>query len=244
MSTAIEEIQTGNTPAEMIRAAISGGADLEQLEKLLGLQERWETNEARKAFARDFAKAQSEIDPVVKRANNTQTHSKYALLEGVIEAAQPIYTKYGFSVIFYEGETVRPEHIRINADVLHMLGHKETYYFDVPLDGKGIKGNANMTNIHAKASSTSYGRRYLMCMIWNISTTDNDGNTTGSNTISNEQLNTLRDMLIAIGEEKNESKVAGFFGVASFEELPETEYKKAVVAINARKEQKKKAVSK
>lgn len=164
------------SPNQMIQLAIEGNADLEKLEKLLGLQERYEANEARKVFASDFAVVQSDIGAVVKTKVNPQTHSKYAGLEDVLEMSKPVYTRHGFSIIFYEGNTEVAESIRVCADVLHKAGHKETYHFDVPLDGKGIKGNANMTKIHGKASSVSYGRRYLLCMIWNIPTQDDDGN--------------------------------------------------------------------
>lgn len=167
----------GNSPADMIRMAVAGNADLDKLEKLLFLQKDWEANEARKIFASSFATAQANIGAVLKTKMNPQTHSKYADLGDIIESAKPIYTKEGFAIIFYEGVTSVPESIRICADVLHKSGHRETYFYDVPLDGKGIQGNANMTKIHGKSSSTSYGRRYLMCMIWNIPTQDdNDGN--------------------------------------------------------------------
>lgn len=231
--------ETGNTPADMIRMAVSGGADLEKMEKLLALQERWEANEARKAFARDYAIVQTEIHSVVKKSSNPQTHSKYADLSAVIESARPVYTRSGFSIIFYEGKSDAQEHVRICADVLHIMGHKETFYYDVPLDGVGIKGNANMTKIHAKASSTSYARRYLMCMIWNIATSDDDGNAaTIVPKITNEQLSTLRDILISIGDEKKEGAFCKFFGVTTLDELKSTDYQKALSTLNARKAQK------
>lgn len=173
------EIEKTVSPNQMIQLAIEGKADLKKLEKLLELQTRYEANEARKVFASDFAEVQANIDSVLKTKNNPQTHSKYAGLDNVIETAKPVYTQYGFSIIFYEGETGVAENIRVCADVLHKAGHKETYHFDVPLDGVGIKGNANMTKIHGKASSVSYGRRYLLCMIWNIPTQDDDGNSSG-----------------------------------------------------------------
>ncbi len=164
------------TPAVLIMSAVQSGTDLVQLEKLLELQERWDANQAKKVFSDAFARAQKGMNAVAKKKFNPQTKSKYADLGDVIEGAKPIYTNEGFSVIFYEGDTALPEHVRIYADILHSKGHKETYHFDVPMDGKGIQGNANMTKIHAKASSVAYGRRYLMCMIWNIPTQDIDGN--------------------------------------------------------------------
>ena len=167
----------GNSPADIIRMAVAGKADLSQMEKFMELQERHENRLAKQAYSKAFAEAQALIQAVTKKKFNPQTHSKYAGLDSVIDSSKPIYTEAGFAVIFYEGVTPIAEHIRICADVLHKAGHKESYFYDVPMDGYGIKGNANMTKIHAKASSTSYGRRYLMCMIWNIPTHDDDGNT-------------------------------------------------------------------
>ena len=54
MSSVIERKETAvaqvATPATMLQTALERGASMEQLEKLLELQERWERNEARKAF--------------------------------------------------------------------------------------------------------------------------------------------------------------------------------------------------
>jgi hypothetical protein len=176
----LQHIDPASPAGIMIQLASSGGDfDVEKFGKMLEFQERHEANEARKVFASDFATVQANIEAVVKTKINPQTKSKYAGLENVLEMSKPVYTEHGFSIIFYEGETKVAESIRVCADVLHKAGHKQTYHFDVPLDGKGIKGNANMTKIHGKASSVSYGRRYLLCMIWNIPTPDDDGNSAG-----------------------------------------------------------------
>ena len=221
-----------NSPAEMIRVAVQGGADLEKLKGLLALQKDWEANEARKIFASAFASAQDKIASVVKTKLNPQTHSKYADLGDIIESAKPVYTKEGFAVIFYEGETTVPENIRICADVLHRAGHKETYHYDVPLDGKGIQGNPNMTKIHGKSSSTSYGRRYLMCMIWNIPTSDDDGNSAGKpiKYIEEKQLHELRDMLIS--KDLKESEFCKVMKIENLETMSKELFKKAKMMID------------
>jgi hypothetical protein len=168
-------------PLVQIAQLLASGVkiDVEAMKAMQEMGERAEANTARKAFAFDFTIAQANIESVVKTKINPQTRSKYAGLENVIELAKPVYTAQGFSVIFYEGDTEAEESIRVCADVLHRDGHEKKYFYDVPLDGKGIKGNVNMTRIHGKASSVSYGRRYLMCMIWNIPTPDDDGNAAG-----------------------------------------------------------------
>ncbi len=150
------------TPAEMIMAAVTANTDLDKLKGLMELQERWEANEARKLYAKSFAIAQAFIEAVIKTKTNNQTHSKYADLSDVIESAKPVYTKEGFSVITYEGDCPKDNHVRLFADVLHSAGHKETYHYDVPMDGKGLRGNENMTAIHGKASSVAYARRLMM----------------------------------------------------------------------------------
>jgi len=224
-----------NSPAEMIRMAVEKGASLAELHSMLELQVKYEANEARKAFSQAFANVQENIKAVIRNSTNPQTRSKYANLEGVIEASRPIYTKEGFSVIFYEGDTDKPEHVRICADVLHNLGHKETYHYDVPLDGKGIQGNANMTKIHGKASSTSYARRYLMCMIWNIATMDDDGNSAGTSNddpITEAQLSTLRDQMLAV--EADEKKFLTYLKVESLEEIRQSQFQKAVNALKSK----------
>jgi hypothetical protein len=227
-------VRKGQAPTSFMAMALERNVTPEQIEKMLALQERWDANNARKAYAGDFAKAQAEIGPVVKKATNPQTKSKYALLEDVIDVTQPIYTKYGFSIIFYEGETAKPEHVRINADVIHFLGHKETYYYDVPMDGEGIRGNANMTKIHAKASSVAYGRRYLMYMIWNVSTHDDDGNCGKSvEYITDAQLSTIVDMINAKGVD--EVKFHDYMGVEENAKILKADFNKAMTGLRAAK---------
>ncbi|HCC24822.1 MAG TPA: hypothetical protein DEP85_04850 [Holosporales bacterium] len=219
------------TPVDLIAMALDKGADLGQLEKLLKIKKDYEADEARKIFASAFAQAQKKIASVIKTKLNPQTHSKYAELSKVIETAKPVYTEEGFSVIFYEGETATPENVRVCADILHTAGHKETYHYDVPLDGTGIKGNANMTKIHGKSSSVAYGRRYLMCMIWNIPTSDDDGNSGGNiEFISEEDRNKILDGLLA-----KDIKLEGFLKymkLEKLEDMPKSKFKQAMIAIN------------
>jgi len=46
-------------PTDLINSAIHNGADLEQIEKLLELQFKWEANEARKAYNKAMAEFKS-----------------------------------------------------------------------------------------------------------------------------------------------------------------------------------------
>ena len=59
---------TALTPMDMLDRALAQGANVEVMEKLMGLQERWETNNARKAYNDAIAQARAEI-PVIFKSN-------------------------------------------------------------------------------------------------------------------------------------------------------------------------------
>ncbi len=54
-------------PMQLLSMAVAQGADIDKLEKLMALQERWEANNARKEFDNAIAAAKSEIKPIVKK---------------------------------------------------------------------------------------------------------------------------------------------------------------------------------
>ena len=163
----------------LLKLAIAQDVDIEKLEKLMELQRNHEANLARVAYSASMVTVHKNIKPVSKTSDNPHTHSKYAPLDAIVNDTKGIYTEEGFSVTFYEGDARDDNHIRVYADVSHALGHSKTFYYDAPLEGKGLQGNTNMTPTHAKASSISYSRRYLMCMIFNIPTGDDDDGNQG-----------------------------------------------------------------
>jgi len=229
-------VQPNRSPVEIIQSALVGkGGTIDDLKEMLAFQKDWEANEARKLFNAAFTKAQSEIQAVIKTKTNKHTSSKYADLSAVIESAKPVYTRNGFAVIFYELDTTTPDIIRIGVDVLHEKGHKESYHYDMPLDGKGIEGKANMTKIHGKASSVAYGRRYLMCMIWNIPTQDDDGNAAGKESapsagsvevISDKERSEIVDCLTTLG--KTPKSFCALMKIESIETMPKLRYQAAM----------------
>ena len=224
----------GSSPAEMIRMAVSGKADISQLRELLDIQKEWEANEAKKAYNDAMARVHEKMPTIVKLKTNNQTNSKYANLDSIIPKTKDVYAKEGFALTFYEGENAPEGNVRICADVTHRLGHTQTRHYDVPLDGKGIKGNVNMTAIHAKASSTSYGRRYLMCLIFNIPTNDdNDGNNTETERIGDKELHILRDLLV--DADAKEPPLCKYLGIEKLEDMKKEDYSKAKIAIETRK---------
>ena len=167
----------GSSPVETAIRFLESKGNPEQLEKMMELQERWEANEARKAFHDAMTQAQKNMPVIPRDKKNEQTGSMYSKHETIIKLAKPVYTAAGFSMMFYEGDTAKPDHIRIMCDIRHEKGHMETRHIDLKIDTTGIKGTVNKTGIHGSGSTISYGRQYLPGMIFNIPTgDDNDGN--------------------------------------------------------------------
>jgi len=173
------------------------GADIEVLKAMVALKKELDADDARKKFYKAFAKVQKEIKPVLETKRNTQTDSNYAPLENMNAMLMPLAAKNGFSMTFNQGESTKEGYLRILGTLAHDAGHSRDYFVDLPLDDKGIKGTVNKTPTHATGSTFSYGQKYLVKLMFNISTIgeDDDGNAAGGkvadDTITEEQAKEL-----------------------------------------------------
>lgn len=200
--SALEKIQENQTtvveiasPNDQIMSIVEKMAsnpefDVEKMERLIALQERREAAQAKQAFYAAMAAAQNAMKPIAQNAENKHTKSRYATLEAVNFAIQPVIAAHGFSLSFGEGETNKNDHYRIVATIRHINGHAEQEHMDVPADGAGAKGNSNKNATQAFGSSVTYARRYLTMAIFNLSITgeDDDGNKASEHSFNYERL--------------------------------------------------------
>ena len=191
----------------MLNHVVTTGGDIEKMRELLALKREYDADEARKAFHAAFAACQAQIPAVVKNKRNEHTRSMYADLAAIEQAAMPIIARHGLSVRFYPVLSTLDGHYGVDCVVSHEKGHSETYHADVPMDGAGQKGGTNKTATHAFGSTMTYGRRYLMCMIFNIATGDDDGNSstkadTGNANITEDQFRQLQDLIDKAGADE------------------------------------------
>lgn len=219
------------------RAASNPAVDIDKLERLLEMRERMAAQGAEKAFNVALNQAQSEVTPVATDATNTQTKSKYATYAALDRAIRPLYTRHGFSLSFGEGDSPKPDHVRVLCYVAHSEGHTRTYHADLPADGKGAKGGDVMTKTHATGSAFSYGQRYLLKLIFNIAVgEDDDGNRAGGPTLNAKQVETIRRLLKEA--EANEGAFLSYLGVETVEAIRASKFADAVDALNAKKRQR------
>jgi hypothetical protein len=219
--------------AVLSRMMADPSVDIERIERGAALYERALARDAETAFNSAMAEAQEEMRPIAANANNPQTKSRYAKYDALDNAVRPIYSKHGFSLSFYQGEGAPEGHIRVQCK-LSCGGHTERPYLDMPADGKGAKGGDVMTKTHATGAGVTYGRRYLLGMIFNLVIgDDDDGNAATGNVkfITQDQADTIRELLESSG--KSRDKFLQWAKIERVEDLRADRYDACVNAIKA-----------
>jgi len=191
------------TPMEMLDRAVASGAGIETLERLMSLQERWEKNQARKAFDDAMAAAKAEI-PVISKNRRVgyehkdgkgETSYRHEDLGEIARTVDPILTKYGLSYRFRTtSETNQP--VSVTCIVAHRDGHSEENTLTAGRDDSGKKNS-----IQAIGSTITYLQRYtLKAALGLAASSDDDGKTAGEESpLSADQLERLLDLLSESG---------------------------------------------
>lgn len=162
------------------RLASDPSVDIDRVERFMEMHERVKARDAYQAFADAMSAAQAEMGPIATDRKNDQTKSRYASYAALDVAVRPVYVRHGFSLTFNTDPDAPADHVRLRCKVMHRDGHCEAYQVDMPSDGKGARGGDVMTKTHAAGSAMSYGQRYLLKMIFNLSVgEDDDGQKAG-----------------------------------------------------------------
>lgn len=160
-----------NSPMGMMLAAVQQGATLEQVEKMMDLQERWEKSEAKKAYDAAFANFKAEAVVIIKGKDVTDGPLKgksYAELHDVVNAVTPALSKHGLSSSWKLTKDER-DWMEVTCYLRHVGGHEECVSMGGPPDAGGAK-NA----IQARASTKTYLERYTLKAITGLSEQGDD----------------------------------------------------------------------
>jgi hypothetical protein len=226
---------------QILMVAADPRVDVAKMRELTDLRRQLRMEEAEDIFKHALAEAQREMRPIEADAANDSTKSKYATLYAVDKALRPIYSKHGISVSFNTADCPVPAHTRVLAYVERGL-FTRTYQYDVAVDTKGPKGNDVMTKTHAGGSALSYGKRYLLLMVFNVTIDggrdrDDDGNAAaGIFKIDAEQLLELIKLADEAGADK--AKFCEVMKVASMADIPLKRFEEAKAQLNRKLKKK------
>ena len=224
------------TPMEMLQIAVERGADMEQLDKLMTLQERWEANEARKAFVAAKAAFKAEAPKLTKqkkagfesRRTGERTDYSYATLDHIADAISPALSKHGLS---YSWETEQAEGglIKVTCILTHVMGHSEKVALQAGPDTSGSKNS-----IQAVGSTVTYLQRYTLLAVTGMATADQDSDGMQPvEFIDEDQKQRLIDLMKETGADT--ARFLKYLGVPSLDDLPANAFDNAVAALEKKK---------
>lgn len=150
------------TPMAMLQLAVEKGASVEQLERLMALQERYEANEAKKEFVAAMTRFKENPKVIEKNATvdftsaKGRTHYKHASLANVCDVIGPALSDVGISHR-WETEQLENGAIRVTCFLTHARGHSEKVFLQAARDDSG-----NKNHIQAVGSTVTYLQRYTL----------------------------------------------------------------------------------
>jgi ERF superfamily len=161
------------TPVELLRIAVSQNADIDKLTKLMDLQERWERNEAKKAFvvAMNAFKANPPAITKNKHVHFGQTDYDHATLDHVCDAVTKGLSAHHIShrwAVAQDGGT-----IKVTCILTHDLGHSEETSLTGAPDTSG-----NKNSIQAIGSTVTYLQRYTLMSATGLAASNGDDDAT------------------------------------------------------------------
>jgi len=224
--------QVAMTPAGLLEIAVTQGADLDKLEKLMDLQERWDANEAKKAYVHAMSGFHSESINLIKDKDNSQYKSKYVSKGNLVKTACPFLSKYGLSHRF--DITQEGDAITVSCILTHEMGHSEK----VSMKGQPDKSGAKNPIQQIKSTKTylEIATFESITGLASSDTLDDDGNASGKpvELITSNQVADIGSLMQEV--KGNGSQFCKYFKIDSVENLPAGSYQKAVSMLEAKRE--------
>lgn len=161
------EIQTGYM--DMIAKAVSSGASIEALERLMALKERHDKEVARQAFLNALSDFQMDA-PDIRKTKGVEfgnTKYTYAPLADIDRQLRKPMKDHGFSKRWEIHDN--GDEIKVTCIISHIGGHTEQTAMTAKPDTSGSKNP-----IQARGSAIEYMKRYTLVGALGITTADSD----------------------------------------------------------------------
>jgi hypothetical protein len=172
----IAKVETENNALMAIinRASTDQAFDVAKLESLLAMKERWDREQARKAFVVALTDFKSDPPEVFKNhavsfeTQKGNTSYKHATLDQASSIIGATASKHGLSHR-WDVDQSKEGKIKVTCIVTHVLGHSESVCLESMSDSSGGKNS-----IQAIGSAISYLERYTLFAAYGIAAKDQD----------------------------------------------------------------------
>jgi hypothetical protein len=231
-TTDTNESLPASNPGKLLEMAVERGADMDALEKLMDLQERWEARQAERDFNDALASFQAQCPPIMKRreASFKGQHAYYfASLDDIMREIKPLLQQCGLTVSF--SSDVQEGAITVRCRVAHGI-HAETSEMTVPTPSE-----MRVNDTQKMGAALSYARRYALCNALNIVVTDEDTDAAKLNDpISEKQVVQLSELLEQFSNSR-QSKFLAAFEINDLADLPVSRFEQARAALKRKIEE-------
>lgn len=217
-----------SNPAALLHEAVVRGASVEQLKELVGLHERIEERQARKAYFDAMAQFQK-LCPSVKKSSAAKFATRtgqemsytFAALDEIAKTVNPILTECGLSYTW--DSKVEAGVIACVCTVRHVLGHQESASIQLPTDSASA-----MSSQQKVGAALTFARRLSLTQALGLTSTDDDmdGRDVEVATITDDQA----DALLFLAEEVKVSqrRLLKWLGVQKLTDLSAKKYAAAL----------------
>lgn len=162
------------TPTSILELAVKQGANVDTLAKLLELQERFEANEARKAFVAALAAFKAN-PPRLEKVKEVDFPSKsggrvsykYSPLDYICATIGESLSKHGLSFTWNVDQS--NEQIKVMCMLRHAQGHSESVTMTASLHD-----DQRMNAIQRLGATVTYLERYSLLAATGLATADQD----------------------------------------------------------------------
>jgi hypothetical protein len=220
---------------KVISLAIEQKADLATIEKFMDLRDRWEKNEARKAYYVAMAAFKANPPEIEK-----DKHVKYTTQKGVTEydhaslgnVTQRISSALGSQGLSAAWKTAQnAQKITVTCRISHSLGYGEETSLEASHDDSGGK-NA----IQSLGSTITYLERYTLLALTGLATLDQDDDGKGSEEIKYlTEAEAVTIISIVTDKQVDLKKFLAYMKAESIETILESDYQKAINALKVAK---------
>jgi hypothetical protein len=242
MNAIVHAEPVANAPADsralmtlIERAATSPDFDMDKLQKLLDLKERWDANEARKAYTSAMAAFKANAPEIVK-----DKHVKFQTSKGVTEydhetlgnVCKEVIKGLAQHGISHRWELAQNDaRVKVTCILTHAQGHSESTSLHSAPDDSGGKNS-----IQAIGSVVKYLERYTLLAATGLApmdAEDDDGRDSGpkAETITEKQTADLKALITEGGGDM--AKALRFLRINSLAEIPAKNFEPVVAQIKS-----------
>ncbi|EJF85901.1 MULTISPECIES: ERF family protein [Bartonella] len=216
----------------ILTRALENDIDMDRLERLIALREKEIERQNYQYFVSDLSAMQMEYQNIQKNAKNAHTNSQYATLDQHIDAVKETLSKYHFA-LFSRIKEQGHDTMIIEMTLTHPSGNKISTEGKFPYDVKGCK-----STIQSVGSTITYARRYLLSMLLNVASKEDD--TDGNIPIKSafpQQITEIRNLMSQTQTE--EEKILAYANVEKLDDMSDRQAQ-TVLHLLKNKQNKKK----